>query len=105
MEGGSLHPLDFHLSQCIAIFCSLKKIDKFHSNSQASSLKGFRHNTRFKTFTLMQTSEMPAAKLDYIKARVYRPIALLNTLAKVLEAIVARRILEEAEQRKLLPES
>jgi len=44
-------------------------------------------------------------KPDYTKAGAYRPIALLNTLAKVLEAVVARRISKEAEQRKLLPES
>jgi len=36
-------------------------------------------------------------KPDYTKAGVYRPIALLNTLAKVLEVVVARRILKEAE--------
>ncbi|KYG40116.1 hypothetical protein M433DRAFT_257975, partial [Acidomyces richmondensis BFW] len=42
-------------------------------------------------------------KPDYTKAGAYRPIALLNTLAKVLEAVVARRIPKEAEQRKLLP--
>jgi hypothetical protein len=44
-------------------------------------------------------------KPDYTKAGAYRPIALLNTLAKVLEAVAARRISKEAEQRKLLPDS
>jgi hypothetical protein len=44
-------------------------------------------------------------KPDYTKAGAYRPIALLNTLAKVLEAVAARRISKEAEQRKLLLDS
>ena len=43
-------------------------------------------------------------KPDYTKPGAYRPIALLNTLAKTLEALVAKRISREAEQRGLLPE-
>ena len=42
-------------------------------------------------------------KLDYTKLGAYRPIALLNTLAKVLEAVVAGRISKEAKARNLLP--
>lgn len=44
-------------------------------------------------------------KPDHTKAKAYRPIALLNTIAKTLEAIVARRISKEAEARGLLPSS
>jgi hypothetical protein len=44
-------------------------------------------------------------KPDYIKPGAYRPIALLNTLAKALEALVAKRISREAEARGLLPDS
>ena len=44
-------------------------------------------------------------KPDYTKPAAYRPIALLNTLAKVLEGIVARRMSQEAEARGLLPET
>lgn len=44
-------------------------------------------------------------KPDYTKPGAYRPIALLNTLAKVLEAVVAGRISKEAEARNLLPQS
>ena len=42
-------------------------------------------------------------KPDYSKPGAYRPIALLNTLAKALEAVVARRMSKETEQRGLLP--
>jgi len=44
-------------------------------------------------------------KPDYTQPKAYRPIALLNTMAKLLEAIVARRMSELAEERKLLPET
>lgn len=44
-------------------------------------------------------------KPDYTKAGAYRPIALLNTLAKVLEAIVAQRMSKAAEEKGLLPQS
>jgi hypothetical protein len=44
-------------------------------------------------------------KLDYTKLGAYRPIALLNTVGKVLKALVAKRLSREAEQRNLLPPS
>ena len=44
-------------------------------------------------------------KPDYTKLGAYRLITLLNTLAKTLEAIVARRISKEAESRGLLLET
>jgi hypothetical protein len=34
----------------------------------------------------------------------YRPIALLPTIGKVIEAIVAKRVTEVAEANNLLPE-
>ena len=37
--------------------------------------------------------------------KAYRPVALLNTLGKLLEAIVARQILYLAEQHNLLPKT
>jgi exonuclease III len=43
-------------------------------------------------------------KSDYSQVKSYRPIALLNTIGKVLEFIVAKRISYLAEQHKLLPE-
>jgi hypothetical protein len=42
---------------------------------------------------------------DYSLPKSYRPIALENTLAKIFEAGLAIAITEDAEERKLLPES
>lgn len=39
---------------------------------------------------------------DYIKADNYRPIALLNTLGKFLEAMIAAKIMEAAIYYRLL---
>jgi len=44
-------------------------------------------------------------KLDYSKLGAYRPIALLNMLARTLKAIVAKRMSKEAERRDLLPKT
>ena len=43
-------------------------------------------------------------KPSYSDPAAYRPIALLNTLGKVLEAIIARRISNLAERYNLLPD-
>ncbi len=43
-------------------------------------------------------------KPDYSDPAAYRPIALLNTIGKVLEAIMARRISDLAEDANLLPD-
>ena len=44
-------------------------------------------------------------KSDYSDPVVYRPIALLNTLGKVLESIIARRLSDLAEANTLLPDT
>ncbi|OQD72542.1 hypothetical protein PENANT_c238G09961, partial [Penicillium antarcticum] len=44
-------------------------------------------------------------KSDYQLAKSFRPVALLNTLGKFLEAVVARRISYAAETNGLLPRS
>jgi hypothetical protein len=41
-------------------------------------------------------------KEDYSDLSAYRPIALLNTLGKTLEAVIASRIRETAETYGLL---
>ncbi|KAG0158576.1 hypothetical protein PDIDSM_6091 [Penicillium digitatum] len=46
-----------------------------------------------------------AGKRDYQLAKSYRPVALLNTLGKFLEAVVARRISYAVETYKLLPDT
>lgn len=43
-------------------------------------------------------------KPDYTQATAWRPIALLNSLGKALEAIQARRLTELAERHRLLPD-
>ena len=42
-------------------------------------------------------------KPDYTNPKAYRPIALLNTLGKALETIVAKRVRFLAETHALLP--
>ncbi|RAQ99830.1 reverse transcriptase [Stemphylium lycopersici] len=43
-------------------------------------------------------------KEDYTKLKAYRPIALLNTLGKLLEKIIAERLTNLAEEHGILPE-
>ncbi|KAL3251837.1 hypothetical protein ABHI18_010427 [Aspergillus niger] len=45
------------------------------------------------------------AKPNYTVPGAYRPISLLNTLGKLLEAVMARRLSYWAEQHKLLPDT
>ena len=54
-----------------------------------------------KTVVLTKPGKPPAT---YRTPKGYRPIALLPTLGKVLEAIVARRVTEAAEWNGLLPD-
>ena len=42
-------------------------------------------------------------KGDYTQPKSYRPIALLNTIGKILDAIIARRISFAVEMHGLLP--
>jgi hypothetical protein len=44
-------------------------------------------------------------KSDYSNPSAYRLIALLNTLRKILEAIIARRIRYAVKAHKLLPKT
>ncbi|KAJ5552062.1 reverse transcriptase [Penicillium frequentans] len=44
-----------------------------------------------------------AGDRDYQEAKSYRPVALLNTIAKFLESIIARRISYAVEEHGLLP--
>lgn len=44
-------------------------------------------------------------KPDYTVPEAYRPISLLNTLGKLLEAVIARRLSYLAEKHGLLPDS
>lgn len=44
-------------------------------------------------------------KPDYSTPGAYRPISLLNTLGKILEAVIARRLSYLAEKHNLLAET
>ena len=44
-------------------------------------------------------------KADYSLPGSYRPIALENTLSKILERIIAERMADTAEEHTLLPQS
>ncbi|OGE50276.1 hypothetical protein PENARI_c017G00750 [Penicillium arizonense] len=46
-----------------------------------------------------------AGPRDYRLPKAYRPVALLNTLGKVLEAIIATRIAWAVEEHRLLPDT
>jgi hypothetical protein len=43
-------------------------------------------------------------KTDYSEPKAYRPIALLDTLGKALETVIAKRLSGTAEANHLLPE-
>ncbi|KNG79995.1 putative reverse transcriptase [Aspergillus nomiae NRRL 13137] len=62
------------------------------------------HNPRhFQTSTTVALRK--AAPRDYRLPKSYRPVALLNTLGKILESIVATRIAWALEEYKLLPKT
>src|SRR6266700_4370724 len=44
-------------------------------------------------------------KVDYLLPGSYRPIALENTLSKILKRIIVERIADTAEEHTLLPQS
>jgi hypothetical protein len=44
-------------------------------------------------------------KPDYSEPKAYRPIALLSTIGKVLESVIARQISYLIERHQLLPEN
>ena len=46
-----------------------------------------------------------AGKKNYSEAKMWRPVALLNTLGKITEAVTARYLQELAERHSLLPET
>ena len=55
-------------------------------------------------FHQAQTIFLPKPKKkNYSIPGAYRPIALLNTLGKLLESTIARRLRDLAEENKLLP--
>lgn len=47
----------------------------------------------------------PGEERDYCIPKSYRPVALLNTLGKILEAVIAKRISHAVEEYGLLPDT
>lgn len=47
----------------------------------------------------------PGEERDYRIPKSYRPVALLNTLGKILEAVIAKRISHAVEEYGLLPDT
>ena len=69
---------------------------------QACLDKGY-HPLAFKEANTMALKK--PGKEDYTIPKAYRPIALLNTLGKTLESIVAKKITYLAEKHRLLPDT
>ena len=61
------------------------------------------HPVAFKEANIMAFKK--PGKEDYTVPKAYKPIALLNTLGKTLESIVAKKIMYLAEQHRLLPDT
>ena len=59
------------------------------------------HPTQFKEAITIALRKPNRA--DYTEAKAYRPIALLDTLGKILESIMAKRLSDLAEDNNLLP--
>lgn len=60
--------------------------------------------TRFRSAQVVVIKKPGKKKEDYKAAGGWRPISLLSTVGKILEAAVAARITREAEERLLLPD-
>jgi hypothetical protein len=61
------------------------------------------HFAIFKKARTVVIRKSDKKEINYIIAKGYRPIALLNIIGKVLEKIIATRLSEAAEAHKLLP--
>ena len=61
------------------------------------------HSKSFREAKIIVLKKM--RKSDYISSKVYRSIALLNTMNKILKSIMTNKITELAEKNSLLSES
>lgn len=57
-----------------------------------------------RTFREARTVVLPKDKKEMDTVGAWRPIALLKTMGKVIESVMARRIADEAEKRRILPD-
>src|SRR5579871_389498 len=58
---------------------------------------------RCSTTVALRKPESGGEKRDYTQPKSYRPVALLNTIGKILDKILATRIAHLAESNNLLP--
>ena len=82
--------------------CSEKLVELLTPLFQACLEQAY-HSRAFKTantITLKKTG-----KDDYSAPNAYRPIALLNTLGKVMESIMSQKITHLEETHRLLPDT
>ena len=78
----------------------MRVITRLHIIYTAIVNKGWYH-TPWKTFTTIVLRKPGKPRYDIPKA--YRPIALLNTLSKVLTSIIAEQLTYYSEEHQLLP--
>ena len=82
--------------------CADLLVNRLYFIFNAMAKKGLYY-TPWKQFTTVVLRKPGKPKYDTPKA--YRPIALINTLAKVLTAILAEQLMYYAEKFQLLPEN
>ena len=82
--------------------CSTKLAELLTPLFQACVTQAY-HPREFKRANTI-TLKKPGKK-DNTSPKAYRPIALLNTMGKVLEAVIAKKITHIAEQHRLLPDT
>ena len=82
--------------------CADLLIDRLHNIYKAIVTKGIYFKP-WKEFTTVVLRKPGKPRYDVPKA--YRPIALLNTMAKVLTAIIASQLMYYAEKHNLLPDN
>jgi hypothetical protein len=78
-----------------------KFLKQFITGILTASLKLGHHPRRWRGAKIVVLRK--PGKPDYSIPGAYRPISLLNTLGKVLEAVIARRLSHLAERHGLLP--
>jgi hypothetical protein len=78
-------------------------LDKEFTRLATACLTLGYHSTHFReaVTVLLRKPRKP----DYSDPAAYQPITLLNTLGKVLEAVIAQRLSELAEAHQLLPDT
>ncbi|KAF7118717.1 hypothetical protein CNMCM5793_008337 [Aspergillus hiratsukae] len=80
-----------------------KFLNRFIAGIFTASVKLAYHPKRWRRAKIVVLRK--PGKPDYSNPGAYRPISLLNTLGKLLEAVVARRLSYLAEKHSLLPDT